>query len=134
MRPPYKLLNVPWLTIIVLIAVLWLTLAPVPEKAPHIELFAGADKVIHALMMFSLAGAAMYDYRRSRRDESRWSERRAVWVIALIVAMFSAFDEWMQSLMGMGRSGDPLDFAADLVGILLAVLVIPPLLNRRKCD
>lgn len=125
-----------WPTGVVLLAVLWLTLAPDPVPDQHIELFAGADKVVHVLMMGGLTAVLIFDFRRRRPADGKavtWTEAM---VLALAVGCFSALDEWAQGAMGMGRTSDVMDFCADMTGIFIALIFMPPLINafcrRRK--
>lgn len=110
--------------------VLWLTLAPDPVPTEDFPLFPGADKLVHAIMMGGLAGAVMFDYERDGVKRTRRLTSRAVLTIAFCVALFCAADEWVQGVMGLGRSPDVFDLLADWTGIIVAALVAPPLLRR----
>lgn len=118
-----------WPTALVAGGILWLTLAPHPVGEVRVELFAGADKLVHALMMALLTAAALFDRWRGpgRRRPLR---RRSVAVVLLAVALFSAVDEWAQGAMGLGRTADPADLLADFAGILLAAGATLPLLRK----
>lgn len=119
-----------WPTAVTLGAVLWLTLAPDPVPDTGLPLFPGIDKVVHAVMMGGLTAALLFDWKRA---ESRRHQRltwRPVCVVAAVMLVFSAVDEWAQGAMGLGRSTDILDFGADCTGIALASLAAPPVLNR----
>lgn len=120
-----------WPTAIVAGGILWLTLAPHPVGHVKVELFPGADKVVHALMMGTLTAAALFDWWRGPGRE-RGLNRRAVMTILLSVILFSVADEWAQGAMGLGRTSDPADLLADIAGILLAASLSLPLLRRRK--
>lgn len=117
-----------WLpSAVVMAAILWLTLAPHPLPRVRVELFDGFDKVVHALMMFALAAALLCDYWRfkGRKRIGKWP---ILWIF-VGVAIFSAFDEWAQGAMCMGRSADIWDFAADLTGAAGAALTGKQLIN-----
>lgn len=112
---------------LVFIAICWLTLAPEPTGKVHIELFEGADKVIHACMMGGLTAAILFDlWRRERHLPGK----REICRVAIGVTLFSMLDEWAQSAMGMGRTADLYDLLADLTGMAIALLVTPPLLRK----
>lgn len=118
-----------WPTALTLAAVLWLTLAQNPT--PDIEmpmLFPHVDKVVHAIMMGGLCGAAIFDYKRVSRPPRPVSRRFMVW-LAVAMIVFSAADELAQSAMGVGRAGDVLDFGADLAGVAFAMLAAPTVCN-----
>ena len=117
-----------WPTALVAAAILWLTLAPHPVPETQIELFEGADKVVHAIMFFALAFALIFDL---------WIGKRKVSLItclyaALAVTAFAAVDEWAQGAMGLGRTSDLLDFFADCSGILLALLFASIIFSHRQ--
>lgn len=131
MNKVLKLGRMWWPTFIVLSAILWLTLAPHPVGDTEIELFPGADKLVHAIMMGGLAFTMLFDY--ARRGE--WRYRRTINIysaatVALICTAFSCVDEWAQGAMEMGRSTDPLDLAADIAGIITATLIAPPSIRK----
>jgi hypothetical protein len=116
-----------WPSVLVFLAVCWLTLSPEPTGKIHVELFAGADKMVHACMMGGLTSVIIYDlWRRERRLPGKWT---MLW-LAIGMVIFSTLDEWAQGAMGLGRTSDPFDLLADLTGIALAMLVAPPLLRR----
>lgn len=88
-------------------------------KIPHI------DKLIHAIMFGGLTGALLFDRRRSGRKNTLYGIFKfAAWVVA-----FAAFDEWMQDQLPIGRSSDVWDFRSDLIGILVAILIAPSVIN-----
>ena len=118
-----------WPTAIVLSAVIYLTLWPQPVDTGEVTLFEGADKIVHALMMGALSATAMCDYKRTMTDRGQKLPRRPVMVICIVVAIFSAADEWAQGAMGLGRTSDIYDLFADWCGVLLAALTVPPIIN-----
>ncbi len=71
---------------------------------------ASSDKVVHALLFavpVIVASLAMMGWR--------WP--------ALLLALHAPVSELVQHLLLPGRSGDPLDIVADLVGVALGVAV-----------
>jgi len=119
-----------WPSALTLTAVLWLTLAAEPVPADDIPTFEGADKVCHIIMMFGLAGIFMFDYKRAFSAKGTVLAWRPIIVISLCVAVFSIADEWAQGAMGLGRSADIGDMAADFTGVALAALLARPLLRN----
>lgn len=77
--------------------------APDPGGAPR---FTGADKVVHLVLFALLAASARW----------RCGPRPTVW---LAVAAYAVVSELVQGLLLDGRSGDPADVVADLVGVVL---------------
>ena len=119
-----------WPSLLVLSVILWLTLAPRPIGDAHIAMFEGADKIVHAIMMGTLTSALLYDYYRSHKGNKNCLTGKLLMKTCVAVAIFSIVDEWAQSSMHMGRSGDIADLIADIIGIVLAALITPPLLKR----
>lgn len=119
-----------WPTLLTLLAVLWLTLAPDPVPDTGVTLFPNADKVVHAIMMGGLASALFFDYRRPVCHVEHALTWRKAAMLALCVAIFAAIDEWAQGAMAIGRTSDFHDLLADWAGIILATVSVPPMLNK----
>lgn len=92
-----------------------LSLLP-PQDFPRIELFRGADKVIHLTMylVFSVLGcwALKADENRSR-----------ILLIILITIGWGIFMEFMQLEMRLGRSFSWFDELANTTGALSGILI-----------
>lgn len=116
-----------WPTILVTAAILWLTLAPHPLPENDVQWFEGADKVVHGIMFFGLASVFMLDLSDYKM---RLSYISLLWATIAVIA-FSAIDEWAQSFMQLGRVTDPVDFAADIAGIIIAALCAACLIRRK---
>lgn len=115
-------------TLLVTLAILWLTLAPHPLPSNKLHLFRGADKVVHAIMFCALTFAALFDI-------SRWTFKmklRTMFLTAFVVLIFAYLDEAAQTHMKLGRRGDLYDFIADAVGIFLATWLIMLCYYRKK--
>lgn len=111
----------PWiLTIVTVVAILWLTLAPRPLGGITPPLFPGADKVVHALMFGGLEFMICVDRARSKD----WKSPSLMFILftSTIVILFGALIEFLQEAMNMGRSADLLDFIADSIGTLAVAL------------
>lgn len=112
----------PWiLTVVTVVVILWLTLAPMPLGDIEPELFPGADKVVHAIMFGWLAFVAYID--RSRLKKWRKIPSAYVITIAAIVIAFGISIEFIQDAMGAGRSFDLNDILADAAGVILTALL-----------
>lgn len=116
-----------WPTSLTVLAVLWLTLAPDPAPDVEIPSFLGeyADKVVHAIMMGGITAVGIFDYKRRMPDAPRPLTAAVVSSMAIAVMVFSLLDEWAQGVMGLGRSADIWDFAADFAGMVIALLIAP---------
>lgn len=106
-------------------AVLYLTLFPRPLPDNDLQLWEHTDKIVHALMMFGVYCALALDLRR------QLSLRVRLWLLIGVIAFGGAI-ELIQNAMGLGRSGDLIDFAADCAGALLAFLTAKSLLPRQR--
>lgn len=105
--------------------VLYATLWPHPLGASRVMLFAGADKVVHAVMMGGITGALLFDWYRKRR---KFTGRVLAWT-AIAVAVFSGADELTQQALHMGRTAELGDLCADLSGVVIAILTAPPVIK-----
>ena len=120
--PPYAL------TVVIMAIILYLTLVPKPLPDNDIELFPGADKVVHAIMFGALTGAIAID-RASRWGMKALSVGSLV-AYALIGSITGGVIELLQGALGMGRSADVYDFAADTAGAILAACAARPVIRR----
>ena len=104
-------------TIIVLMMILWLTLAPKPlgEKPP--SLFPGADKVAHSIMFGGFALVMLLDWQRKHGwREVKWYR---MILAALISSALGILIEFMQNAMGLGRGFEYEDIIADISGAFI---------------
>lgn len=116
-----------WPSVLTLALVLYITLAPSPVGADELPAIPGIDKWIHAILGGGLASAVMFDC-------TRWMHRTLPYAVICYITMcamaFMAFDEVMQSLMGIGRASDPFDLLADWGGIIAAAFLAPGAIRR----
>jgi VanZ family protein len=113
-------------TVIVVLAVLYLTLVPKPLPDNDLKLFEGADKVVHAIMFFGVMICMAFDYTRKRSHVSA----TPLIGFCIIAIAFGGAIEYIQDWMGLGRSKDIYDFVADSIGAVIALVV--SLISRRK--
>lgn len=107
------------LTVVVSIAILYLTLVPRPVPDDMIPPIPGLDKIVHALMFGGLAGAIVLD--RTRRHGC--SRLRPLASLAAVIAMAAGgVIELLQGAMGMGRGMEVTDFIADGIGAWLGAV------------
>lgn len=96
-------------------AVLWAGALFVSSALPGTDrpplLFAGEDKLAHGVLYAVLGVALARGWLRSGRT---WP----VWLPPLLGILYGVTDEWHQSWVP-GRDPDPLDLAADTLGVLL---------------
>ena len=117
----------PWiLTIVVSLAILYLTLVPQPLPDDTPKLFPGADKVVHALMFGGLTFVILLDrqrrgnYQPNRVDNGNtfWQplSKKFVWTVAAVSALAGIIIECLQWAMGLGRGFEVADILADTIG------------------
>lgn len=112
----------PWtLTIITIAVILWMTLAPHPLGDEDIPLFPGADKLVHAIMFGGLTIVALLDI--TRRQRWRPVPARCLWFVAILASLLGVLIEICQWKMGLGRSFEWADIAADTAGAFLCALL-----------
>lgn len=111
-----KALHCWWPTACVTALILYAVLTPKPPQPEGLRLFEGADKLVHACMMATLAAVAVFDRRRAGLP-CRTPDIAAtgLWVMAFGVAT-----EIMQGTLTEARSADPADVLADWAGTLAA--------------
>lgn len=103
-----------WLPTGLMIAViLWLTLAHKPVGDMNLQLFEGADKAIHAVLFLLLTFIACFDSMRTLR---RGVSLTLISAIVFASAIFGVCIEYIQDLMGLGRTFEWLDMVADAFG------------------
>lgn len=130
------------LSSLTVLAILWLTLAPHPLPDSDVSLFEHADKVAHALMFGGLVLSLVVDrelYRNRIYQQTgrlpRQGNLRSLLMIALTAIAFGGLVELLQAAMDMGRGCDPVDFLADVAGVLIFATFSPRLavllLHRR---
>lgn len=103
--------------------------APVDTERVSRFDFPFADKWIHGILFFLLAGVSLL-----ARDSKR-NMRQSITLIILACAGYGALLEWIQFSFTDERSGDVLDWLADLGGALIglgAAKILEPTIIRRS--
>jgi VanZ family protein len=117
---PLPLLNHPiakllfWLLIVI---TTYLMLMPAKE-VPNVLIF--WDKLQHSLCFVVLSGAGLYAYMQRSK------------AVFIGLSVYGALIEIMQSTLTSSRQGDPLDWVADSIGILLVAAIF--MVVRKKCQ
>lgn len=107
-------------TLVVLMAVLYLTLLPQPLGEENIQLFDGADKVVHFIMFGGLTGTYIFD----RYRVSKALDMKGALSVALVCSLLGILIEFLQYAMQMGRGGNDIyDALANTCGAFCAVFV-----------
>lgn len=112
----------PWvMTAVVVLAILWLTLAPKPLPDNDVHWFEGADKVVHGCMFGGLFFVMGLDWVISGRKLGL----PVGMALAGVCVAFGGGIELVQGAMDMGRGCDVWDFVADTAGVALSLAVTP---------
>lgn len=109
------------LSVLTVLAILWLTLAPDPLPDNELPMFPGADKICHGIMFGGLVFCMMLD-RMRRRDWRRDSVGFGLFAF-IFSALFGVGIEYAQSYMALGRSFELWDMVADAAGALLTAVL-----------
>jgi len=107
--------------------ILYLTLVPKPLPDNDIPFWEHTDKIVHAIMFGSLYVCLFLDLWRGRNPGGQ-----GAWWAVVPVVVLGGLIEILQQAMEMGRGGDIADFAADLAGTILALLLMK-FITRRPC-
>lgn len=105
-------------TLVVVLAICYLTLVPDPFGAGSPELFPYADKVAHFFMFGGFASVIYFDRGRAAGS----SGVMAVLVAASLSLLAGGIVEIAQALVVPGRSGDFPDFSADCAGAVVCAV------------
>ncbi len=118
-------------TVTVTAAILYLTLVPHPLPDNDFQLFPGADKVVHGIMMAGLLWAATLDRARYCARHKNSNPPKAPLTLYLVATiLFGGVIELLQLVMNVGRGAEWPDFAADCIGALVAYIISRLLWNK----
>lgn len=106
------------------VAAIWvLSLIKMPDvEVPGVEL---ADKWVHFIMYASLCGVIWIEYMRCHKP-GKYSAIKLFIVAWLLPAIMGGVLELLQAYCTTTRSGDWLDFAANIIGVTIATAVMTP--------
>lgn len=111
-------------SIIVVLAILYLTLVPRPLPELDIPLFPGADKVVHAIMMMGMMWCIGLDLMRHKSLSAPVAPKARLAIALLCTVALGGAIEIIQGAMKMGRGEDIYDFLADVIGAVIGFIVI----------
>ena len=115
-----------WPTMIVVAVIAYATLDSDPMGADQLPPIPHIDKLIHAIMFGGLFSALAFDYYRAGNRMTR----RMLLFFAIGSFVAGIADEWAQSAIDTGRSGELFDLLADAIGIAVAYFAAPPAIQR----
>lgn len=118
--------------LLIVVAITLLSLLPIPE-VPMAEDVPLADKWTHMVMYATLTLAIWVQYLRSH-ERVCW--KRLMLYGVLLPVVWGGLMELAQAYLTTCRSGDWMDFLANSVGVVIAVLlglvVVRPYIKRRR--
>ena len=101
-----------WKSIVVLSAIAYVSLLREPSiSLPYVI---GMDKWIHAIMYLVLTLTLLWD---SQQRSKLW------WIAGVFSAIFGGFIEVLQEQFFYPRTGDWMDWLADCIGVIVAIIV-----------
>ncbi|MDD2960988.1 MAG: VanZ family protein [Muribaculaceae bacterium] len=109
-------------TLIVLLLIFYATLSPNPfHLSESTKLFPGADKIVHLIMFMTLTISALFDYSKKTFPHHLKIKITTALIAGCIV--IGGLIEILQEFLTASRSGNFLDFYADIAGILIGLLL-----------
>ena len=80
----------------------------------------GLDKLIHLLMYVPLAWVLIFGFKV--QSKYRYLQQRAFFYALMFAGLYGAFIEVLQMCLTVDRMAEWLDFAADILGLLIGAL------------
>ena len=120
------------LSILVLALIAYISLDSDPFDANRIQLFPGADKVIHGIMYFTLSSVFCFDYIKQRNN--RVIKFYCLCICALLAFIYSVLMEYLQGVMDLGRSASVLDAVANFIGAFMGLIFMKYVFLERLYD
>ena len=116
-----------YLSIVVILAVITLSLAPMPE-VPDLGYVPLWDKWVHFVMYGGMCSVLWFDFFRNGHKHNEFGK----WICYIVVCpiLLGGLLELGQEYLTTCRSGDWLDFIANSIGVLLAIPVGLLLIRR----
>jgi VanZ family protein len=110
-----------WKSIVVFIAIFVLSVVPF-RSVPNIANFKNSDKLVHISMYLVLSFALYYDLvHRPSNVGKKYNQN--LWLTVFITAFYGGFIEIIQGAFFAPRTCDIRDWAADLIGIAVGLLI-----------
>lgn len=108
--------------------ILYATWLPYDDSTPDLPKIEHLDKLIHAIMFGGFTGACLFDYRRQKPH--RPFTAKVIEVVGCAALGFAFIDETVQGFLPIGRPSDRMDFYADCLGIIIAIITAPSIVGN----
>ena len=99
---------------------------------PRVKPVIGLDKVAHILMYATFAFLCLWGYRKQFVTNGIEYRKRAIWLAVAISIAYGGLTELMQEFLVPTRTGDWIDFIADILGTGLGALIFYLFFHRKK--
>lgn len=110
------------LSLITFVVIIYVSLDNNPFEINRVQLFEGADKIIHALMYGFFVMVMIYESSKYLYFEE--SDFISYILLFMMAFLFSVAMELLQELMEIGRHMDIYDIIANTSGIILGILAM----------
>lgn len=107
-------------SILVTIGILYLSFSP-PSTFESAPTFLHSDKIVHFAMFFVLTAVLIYEFIKRHKKKSQ--TRKFLLVCILFPIALGGVIEIKQEIFFKPRSGEWLDWAADIAGVLAAWII-----------
>lgn len=129
---PKSFIHYYWRTVIVLMVIFLLsTLSFSSTDSIKLVRFPHSDKVAHFLFYLGLGGVLYFDFQKDRLLRPRYDAM--LWILFASGVVYGGVIELVQMYCTTTRSGEWLDWAADIVGLAVG-MGIGQLFFRKKSD
>ena len=99
---------------------------------PRVKPVVGLDKVVHLLMYAVFAFLCLWGYRKQFITNGKAYHKKALLLALVISIAYGGLTELMQEYFVPLRTGDWIDFLADVIGTLLGVTIFYLFYRHKK--
>ena len=99
---------------------------------PHVKPVMGLDKVVHFLMYATFAFLCLWGYRQQFISNGIAYQRKALLLAVVISIAYGGITELMQEYLVPSRTGDWIDFLADIAGTLVGAMIFYLFYHTKK--
>ena len=99
---------------------------------PHVKPIMGLDKVAHLLMYATFAFLCLWGYRQQFVSNGIAYQRKALLLAVIIGIAYGGITELMQEYLVPSRTGDWIDFLADIIGTLVGTTIFYLFYRHKK--
>jgi VanZ family protein len=99
---------------------------------PRVKPVVGLDKVVHLLMYAVFAFLCLWGYRKQFITNGKAYHKKALFLALVISIAYGGLTELMQEYFVPLRTGDWIDFLADIIGTLLGVTIFYLFYRHKK--